>query len=38
MMKPQPGCPSTMAEAAVGLPVGGRGAEVTVENAEASLG
>jgi putative ATP-binding cassette transporter len=38
MMKPQPTGPSTLAEAAVGLPVSGRGAEVTVENAEASLG
>jgi putative ATP-binding cassette transporter len=38
MMTKQPGGPSTLADAAVGLPVGGRGAEATVENAEASLG
>ena len=37
-MTKQPGGPSTLAEAAVGLPVSGRGAEATVENAEASLG
>jgi putative ATP-binding cassette transporter len=38
MMETQPCGPSTLAEAAVGLPVGGRSAEATVENAEASLG
>ena len=37
-MTTQPGGPSTLAETAVGLPLGGRGAEATVENAEASLG